>query len=169
MSKQKKGSKKAEETGAGEFIPAPKDFDKAMSSVKKREEKVPCPELNDVFGAPQGQTVTFVVQQCDLSTYLKLQAERQGVTQTLITGLVKALEDQDDKAVSDMFNKYYFGGDKELSPQARFEIEICLSCVKEPKLKRIDWIRLADMFPWIVNRLSNKIIDLTIRGGVKKN
>ena len=41
MSTQKKGSKKAKETGAGEFIPAPKDFGEALSSVKKREEKAP--------------------------------------------------------------------------------------------------------------------------------
>ena len=86
--KQAKGSKvtKTEDKDEGmEFIPSPGDFETIRSSIEKRTEGIPCPELNDVFSVPKGKNVTFIVSQCDLSTYLRLQGaglfhllERQG-------------------------------------------------------------------------------------------
>jgi len=173
MTKKKSDSKKVqkEEVSEGVFIPSPEDFESMKGSVEKRTGEVPCPELNDIFGAPKGQNVTFLITQCDLSTYLRLQGERQGVTQALVAGLLRALQAQDEDEISKVLGSHFFGGNegKELSPQAKFEIELCQKCVKEPDLKRSYWIFLADMFPMIVNRVSNMIVDLTLQGGVKKN
>lgn len=175
MTKKKKtGSDKAEKAeviGDVEFVPSPKDFDKARGLVEKRTAKVPCPELNDVFGVAKGQNVTFMITQCDLSTYLRLQGERQGVTQALVAGLLRALQAADEDEVSKLLTKHLFGGEdgKELSPQARFEVDLCSTCVVEPKLKRSNWLWLAEMYPMIVNRVANRVVDLTLQGGIKKN
>lgn len=160
----------ATDEDSSEFMPSSSDFELARGKVQKRQESVPCPELNEVFGAPEGKNVTFLVEQCNLSTYLRLQGERQGVSQVLVSGLLKALRAGNEEEVGRMLAKHFFGGDgKELSPQAKFELELCQSCVLEPKISRSDWLWLSDMFPMSVNKLANKIVDLTLRGGIKKN
>jgi hypothetical protein len=88
-----------------------------------------------------------------------------------VGGLLRALQAQDEDEIAKILGSHFFGGNegKELSPQAKFEIELCQKCVTEPRLKRSYWIFLADMFPMVVNRISNMIVDLTLQGGVKKN
>jgi hypothetical protein len=88
-----------------------------------------------------------------------------------VGGLLKALQAQNEDEIGKVLATHFFGGNegKELSPQAKFEIELCRECVDEPKLERSYWIFMADMFPMIVNRISNIIVDLTLRGGIKKN
>ena len=169
--KSSKTSKaKKEEKDPGYYVPSSEDFDSVRSKVEKRTGRVPCPELNDIFGAPKDKIVTFTVSQCDLSTYLRLQGDRQGTTKVLVGGLLRALNAQDEDEIGKLLSKHFFGNEgEELSPQAKFEVELCRTCVLEPNLERSYWVFLADMFPMIVNRISNVIVDLTLQGGIKKN
>lgn len=176
MSKQPKKKAKAkgkvtpspQESDLG-FIPEAGAFENIGDKVELRTERVLCPELNEVLAPPDGQVVTFVVTQCNLSVYLRLQGERQGATQTFITGLTNALRSEDADKVGDILKQQFWGDGEELSPQAKFEIDICRECVLEPKLKHSVWLSLSNLFPMVVNRLANQIVDLTLKGGIKKN
>ena len=152
-----------------EFVPKAGAFDNLGDKVELRTERVLCPELNDVLAPPEGQVVTFVVTQCNLSVYLRLQGERHGATQTFVDGLTKALRSEDSDEVGKVLKQQFWGDGEELSPQAKFEVDICRECVLEPKLRHSVWLSLSNLFPMIVNRLANQIVDLTLKGGIKKN
>ena len=151
-----------------QFFLSEADITSMRNKVKSRTDILECPELNDAVGVEDGKNVTFEVQQCDLSSYLALQAKKDKGLGVFAAGLVKALKKQDEEEVAEHFGKFLTGGEG-MSPQAEFEIDLCLKFVLRPKMKRSDWIWLSEAFPFTVNKIANRIMALTIQGGIKKN
>jgi hypothetical protein len=139
------------------------------NKVELRTEIIECPELNEAVGVEEeGKNVAFEVQQCDLSSYLALQAKKDRGLGTFAAGLVKALKKQNEEEIAEYFSKFLTGGEG-MSPQAEFEIDLCQKFVLRPKMKRSDWIWLSEAFPFTVNKIANRIMSLTVQGGIKKN
>ena len=138
-------------------------IDKARGSYEERTGIVEVPELNELMGLEDGQTATVKIRQLDLNTYMESQQQQVDMFRNLVEGIVEVAIDREIVAdhVAQQLGK--------ATPSTKHRIRILQEGVVEPKMKQSDLIFLSKMFPIVVSRLYNQIIELTKQGGVKKN
>lgn len=130
----------------------------------ERIAEVGVPELNALMGLNKDQVATVKIKQLDLDSFMKGRSEIIDYTRNLVEGLVEASTEKG--MVKDEIIEIW----KKMSPDTKYKIEIVLASLLEPKLNRSDVVFLSKLFPMVLLRIYNKVIELTNKGGdLKKN
>lgn len=138
-------------------------IDRARGMFVERTSEVEVPELNDLMGAEDGSVVVVKICQLDLNTYLEAQQQQHDMYRNLVEGVVEAALQKG--MVSDHIAQQL----GKMTPSTRHRIRILKEGIVDPKLKDSDLHFICKIFPTVAMRIYNAIIDLTNRGGVKKN
>lgn len=125
------------------------------------------PEFNEMMELKDGEMAMIEVMQADLST--QLWAREEGGRRT-VAEMVETISDflrgtASKKDLVDLLEE-----ETKLSPEADFQIRLCEKCIVKPEgLMRNNLIWMSQHFPSVINRLANKILELSAAGAVKKN
>lgn len=138
-------------------------IDKVRNQYKSRTQELEVPELNEVMGLKEGSVATIKIKQLDLNVYLEAQGQQLDLYRNLIEGIVEAAVDSD--LVAETVKKT----EKKPTPMTKHRLKILKAGIIEPKLKQSDLNFLSRIFPNVILRIYNAIIELTNAGGIKKN
>ena len=136
----------------------------AWGNWEPRTEYVELPELNDMFVVEEGKIAVFKVRQATLDEMIR--AQLRGVdTETVLQHLTQAINTGEAGKVAGIIASE----SEKLHPNTEYELKLLRTCIIEPKLDYFDLKHLQELFPTVCNRISRKIMELSVRGGVKKN
>ena len=131
---------------------------------EKRTGDVDVPELNEFLGLKEEQTAIVIVQQLELSDFLKVRGESFKQVNNLIEGIVSAVSSK--KAVKDETMHVL----DSIGIEASQMLDIVEIGLVDPKLARDQLIYLEKKFPFTITKMYNKIMELTSMGAsLKKN
>jgi len=131
---------------------------------EERIAEVDVPELNALMGLTKDQVAIVKVKQLGLNSFMKGRSEIIDYTRNLVEGIIEASVEKE--IVKDEIVEIW----KKMTPDTRYKIEIVEAALIEPKLNRSDIIFLSKMFPMVLLKIYNKVIELTNKGGnLKKN
>jgi hypothetical protein len=142
---------------------------KLLTSVNKskfdlRTMDVPCPELNELMGLGEDEITIIVVRQMEFEELIDIQHDQFNMMRNLVEGVVQASITKEgvEKALKD--------ASKGKSAAFIQRIDTLEKCIVEPKLTRSEIIYIARMWPSVVMKLYQTVINLTDRGAdLKKN
>lgn len=145
-------------------------FTNNISKYELRKKLVEVPELKDLFEIEADKIPVVEVSQLTLDNLLRVQSESIGAEDALIEGLLKAVDNTSSDEIAKILKKGYGVGDgKSLFNKTKFEIKFCKYGIVNPKFNDSDLIKLSQLFPTVITRLSDEISKLTNLGGLKKN
>lgn len=134
------------------------------SIFEERIAEVEIPELNALMGLSKDQVAIVKVKQLGLNSFMKGRSEIIDYTRNLVEGIIEASAEKE--IVKDEIAEIW----KKMTPDTKYKIEIVEAALIEPKLNRSDIVFLSKMFPMVLLKIYNKIIELTNKGGnLKKN
>lgn len=126
--------------------------------------EVEVPELNALMGLSKDQVAIVKIKQLGLDSFMKGRSEIIDYTRNLVEGIIEASAEKE--VVKDEIVQIW----KKMTPDTKYKIEIVKAALVEPKLNRSDIIFLSKMFPMVLLKIYNKVIELTNKGGnLKKN
>lgn len=132
--------------------------------VGRAEKEIEVPQLNMLMGLEDGQVAVIKIRQLDLDEYLSCRNKSEDKIKTLIEGVLAAAEKLGE------FEEELVATYKEMRPQSKYYIDVCLTGVVEPKMVRTHWVFLAQKYPMVVESIAVQIILLTKGGAeLKKN
>lgn len=137
-------------------------------SFSKRTTTIEAPELNEVMGVEEGETVAFKVQAGTLDDILK---SKTMIDQETSAVALRILSEARDKATkTEKVNMDKISADLEalmgLSERTQFEVELVQKCLLEPLMTIGDVRWLSENFPFLITKLSTTIMNLTVQGSV---
>lgn len=131
---------------------------------KQSTAEIEVPELNALMGLKKDQVAIVKIKQLDLDSFMKSRGEIIDHVKNLTDGIIEASADKN--LVKDEITDIW----KKMSPDTRYKIDIVTESLVEPKLNRSDVVFLSKMFPIVLLKIYNKVIELTNKGGdLKKN
>lgn len=134
------------------------------ASIEMAVRDIEVPQLNRLMGLAEGEVAVVKITQLTLNQYLSCRGKMEDKIRNIIEGVIAAAEEVGE------LEKEIISGYKELQPQTRYYIDVCLAGVVEPKMPRNKWAFLAKSFPMIVERIAAEVIMLTKGGAdLKKN
>ncbi len=147
-----------------EVVLTKESFSKKGKLFEKRIGSVEVPELNPLMGLEGNQMAVVKIEQIDLSTYLEIKGDITSFVQTLVDSVLSAAVAKG--TIKDEILKYW---DK-MNAEERYRVAVCEKGIIEPKLNRSDVIFISKMFPMVLIRISEAIMEITNKGGdLKKN
>ena len=126
--------------------------------------EIEVPELNALMGLEEGQVAVVKIQQLDLNSFMRGRAEIIDYTRNLVEGIVEASSEKElvKDEITEAWNK--------ATPDTKYKMEIVKAALIEPKLNKSDIVFLSKMFPMVLLKIYNKVIEITNKGGnLKKN
>ncbi len=147
-----------------EVVLTKESFNKKGKLFKKRTGSVEVPELNPLMGLDDTQTAVVKIQQITLSAYLDIKGDITSFVQTMVDSVLSAAVAKG--TIRDEILQYW---DK-MASEERYRVAVCEQGITDPKLNRSDIVFIAKMFPMVLMRISEEIMELTNKGGdLKKN
>lgn len=147
-----------------EKISLSKECFSKRSIFQERIAEIEVPELNALMELKKDQVAIVKIQQLDLNSFMKSRSEIIDYTRNLVEGIVEASAEKE--MVKDEITEIW----KKMTPDTRYKIEIVEVALIAPKLNRSDIVFLSKMFPMVLLKIYNKVIELTNKGGdLKKN
>jgi len=134
------------------------------SKIEERKAEVEVPELNILMGLGDDETAIMIVRQMYFEELIETQQNQVDFMRNLVEGVLEAAVSKNavEKEVREALSIK--------SPQVGEKINVVEKCLVEPKLTRQEIIYIGKMFPTVILRLYNKIMNLTNRGAdLKKN
>jgi hypothetical protein len=129
-----------------------------------REKLIPVPELNHLMKLEGKQTAHVKIRQLTLSEFLAGRIDISNQMKNLVEGVLSASVKKELVA-----DEVLASWDK-MGPEERYRIAVVEAGLIEPKLNRSDIVFISKMFPMVLIRIADAILDLTNKGGdVKKN
>ena len=126
---------------------------------------VEVPELNDMMDLKEGEVASIKVKQMDLKAFLSSREEITNQVNNLIEGILEATKESSESVKDEILSAW-----KKAPPDVKYRISMVHQCIVEPELNESDVIWLSQVFPLVLMRLSNRIVQLTELGGdLKKN
>lgn len=130
----------------------------------RRTKIVEVPELNGLMGIEDPDVASIKIRQLSLTEYLVTRGEIANYAVNLVEGLLAAAVEKGTlkDEILELWNK--------MGQEEKYNIAIVEAGVEEPKLNRSDVVFIAKMFPLVLVRICNQILELTNQGGeLKKN
>jgi hypothetical protein len=135
-----------------------------QSEVETAEKVIEVKELNRLMGLEDGEVAVLKIRQLDLDEYLRCKMRSDDKVRNIIEGAIAAAEKMGE------FEEEVFALYKEMNPQSKYYIDICMAGVIEPKMTRPNWVFLAKRFPMALESIAAQILLLTKGGAsLKKN
>lgn len=133
-------------------------------NLEQRTAEVEVPELNKIMGLGSTEVAVVKVRQLTLDEVIKFKTETLSHIKNLLDGIVEASVDASSVA-SEMKDAL-----KRMSPETEIRIDTVSVALIDPKLLRSDIVFLSNMFPLVISRIYNKIVEITNSGAdIKKN
>jgi hypothetical protein len=133
-----------------------KESDKKSKEKQKRKKELK--EKIENF-----EIVVFKIGQLSLSDYMSIRHDLNDYVRNLLDGITSAAT-----KTSDIVKEEVIDALNSMNAEAKNRLFLVKAGLIEPKLSESELIRVAELFPAVMMRLSSKIIELTEKGATLK-